>query len=190
MAAVGYRDVLAYWFGSPGDPDYGKPRAAWFNKDEAADSEIRSRFRALHMWAHSGLLDAWDEQADSALALTIVLDQFSRQLYRQSPRAFAQNGMALVLAQEAVAAGVDRQLAGDRRAFLYMPYMHAESLVVQQAAVPLFAALGGDEFSKAGAEHLEVLARFGRFPKRNAALGRTSTPAEVTYLAEIGDRMF
>jgi len=176
-------DVTQFWFEAHGPAD-------WWSADPAFDREIAERFGEIHARLARGEGFAWRTTPEGRLAEIIVLDQFSRQLYRQSPRAFAQDGMALVLAQEAVAAGVDRQLAGDRRAFLYMPYMHAESLVVQQAAVPLFAALGGDEFSKAGAEHLEVLARFGRFPKRNAALGRTSTPAEVTYLAEIGDRMF
>lgn len=191
MAAVGYRDVLAYWFGSPGDPDYGKPRAAWFNKDEAADSEIRSRFRALHMWAHSGLLDAWDEQADSALALTIVLDQFSRQIFRSQPKSFASDGKALTLAEKALAAGFDQALPPLQRAFLYFPFEHAESLAAQERSVALFAALAAEVPELAGfadyaRRHQEVIVRFGRFPHRNAILGRENTPEEADYLAQPG----
>ena len=124
------------------------------------------------------------------LAEIIVLDQFSRQLYRGSPKAFAQDAMALVLSQEAVGGGFDQQLDGDRRMFLYMPYMHSESVLVHEAAVPLWAAIGGEDFQKSGDQHLAVLRRFGRFPKRNAALGRVCTPEELAYIAEIGDRMF
>jgi len=176
-------DVTRFWFEEHGAED-------WWSARPAFDAEIAMRFGETHARLARGEGFAWRTTPEGRLAEIIVLDQFSRQLYRQSPQAFAQDGMALVLAQEAVAGGFDRELDGARRAFLYMPFMHAESLVVQQAAVPLFAALGGAEFGKAGAEHLEVLARFGRFPKRNAALGRASTPEEISYLAEIGDRMF
>ncbi len=191
MAAVGYRDVLAYWFGVPGDAGYGHPRAAWFNKDEAADAEIRSRFRALHMWAHTGLLDAWDEQAESALALTLVLDQFSRQIHRGQPKAFASDGKALAVAEKAIAAGFDQALPPLQRAFFYFPFEHAESLAAQDRAVALFAALAENapalaSFADYARRHREVIARFGRFPHRNAILGRESTPEEAEYLAQPG----
>lgn len=176
-------EVTQFWFEAHGPKD-------WWSANPDFDREIAERFGETHTRLARGEGFTWRSTPGGRLAEIIVLDQFSRQLFRQSPKAFAQDGMALVLAQEAVAGGFDRELDGARRAFLYMPFMHAESLVVQQAAVPLFEGLGDDAFAKPAAEHLEVLARFGRFPKRNAALGRTSTPEEVSYLAEIGDRMF
>lgn len=188
---VGYRDVLAYWFGAPGDPDFGQPRAAWFRKDAAVDAEIRSRFRALHQWAASGLLDAWDEAPEPMLALVIVLDQFSRQIYRDQPRAFKSDAKALHLAERAVAAGFDRQLPALQRAFLYFPFEHAESPAAQEKSLALFTALAeeGPEFAgfaDYARRHQEVIARFGRFPHRNAILGRESTPGEADYLAQPG----
>jgi uncharacterized protein (DUF924 family) len=113
----------------------------------------------------------------------IVLDQFSRQLHRGSPKAFAQDGMALVLAQEAVAGRFDQALEPQRRMFLYMPYMHSESLVIHEEAQRLFTALGDQQQLKYEAIHLDCLKRFGRYPRRNAALGRESTPEELDYIA-------
>jgi uncharacterized protein (DUF924 family) len=191
VAAAGFRDVLAYWFGHPDDPCFGKPRVAWFNKDAAADAEIRSRFRALHQWAHGGLLNAWDEQAESALALTLVLDQFSRQIYRGQSKAFASDGKALALAEEALAAGFDQVLAPIQRAFFYFPFEHAESASAQARAVVLFEALAAEapelaNFADYARRHRDVIARFGRFPHRNALLGRANTPEEAEYLAQPG----
>jgi uncharacterized protein (DUF924 family) len=175
--------VIDFWFVAHGSND-------WWGADPAFDRELADRFAETHARLALGEGFTWRQTADGRLAEIIVFDQFSRQLNRGSPKAFAQDGMALVLAQEAVAHGFDRQLEGDRRMFLYMPYMHSESLLVHEAAVPLWAALGGEDFQKSGDQHLAVLRRFGRFPKRNAALGRISTPEELAYLAEIGDRMF
>ncbi len=191
MAAVGYRDVLAYWFGHPGDADYGRPRAAWFNKNPEADVEIRSRFRALHQWAKSGLLDAWAENPDSLLALILVLDQFTRQIHRDDPRAFACDARALALAESAIAQGFDQRLPPLQRAFLYMPLEHAEDPATQERAVALFDELASAAPQLAGfadyaRRHREVIARFGRFPHRNALLGRENTPAEREYLAQPG----
>ncbi|MBK7900480.1 MAG: DUF924 domain-containing protein [Azonexus sp.] len=191
MAAAGFRDVLAYWFGQPDDADFGKPRAVWFNKDAAADAEIRGRFRALHLWAHGGLLNAWDEQAESALALILVLDQFSRQIYRDQPKAFASDGKALALAEKALAACFDRALPPLQRAFFYFPFEHAESSVAQARAVALFEALAAEapelaSFADYARRHREVIARFGRFPHRNTLLGRANTPEEAEYLAQPG----
>jgi uncharacterized protein (DUF924 family) len=191
MAAIGYRDVLAYWFGSPGDADYGRQRAAWFNKNPEADAEIRSRFRALHQWAKGGLLDAWAENPDSLLALILVLDQFSRQIYRDDPRAFATDSKALVLAETAVAQGVDRQLPPLQRVFIYMPFEHAEDLAAQDRAIALFDTLAAEStelasFADYARRHREVIARFGRFPHRNAILGRTRSAEETADLAQPG----
>jgi len=175
-------DVLTFWFEAHGPDD-------WWAAKPDFDRQIADRFGATHARLALGEGFAWRVGAAGRLAEVIVLDQFSRQLYRNDPRAFAQDGMALVLAQEAVAAGHDRVLPDAQRAFLYMPYMHSESLLVHEAAQPLFAALE-EGFRKAAEQHLVVLRRFGRFPRRNAALGRRSTAEEMAYLAEIGDRMF
>jgi len=174
--------IIDFWFVAHGSKD-------WWGADADFDREIADRFGETHARLSLGEGFAWRGSAEGRLAEIIVLDQFSRQLYRGSPKAFAQDGMALALAQEAVGGGFDKRLEGDRRMFLYMPYMHSESVLVHEAAVPLWA-LGGEDFQKGGDQHLAVLRRFGRYPKRNAALGRVSTPEELAYIAEIGDRMF
>jgi uncharacterized protein (DUF924 family) len=174
--------ILTFWY------DELKP-ADWWAADPGLDRRIAERFGETHAHLALGEGFAWRVTARGRLAEIIVLDQFSRQLFRGQARAFAQDGMALVLAQEAVAGGFDAALATDEKAFLYMPLMHSESLVVHEAAAPLFAALGGD-YLKAAEGHLDVLRRFGRYPKRNAALGREATPAELAYVAEGGNRMF
>src|SRR5690606_22853687 len=121
------------------------------------------------------------------LAEIILLDQFSRQLHRNSPRAFASDLMAVALAQEVVASGRDRELTEDQRAFLYLPFEHAESLVLQDESVRLFSDLGQPDYLDYAVGHRDVIARFGRFPMRNAALGRTSTPEELDYIASRND---
>jgi uncharacterized protein (DUF924 family) len=173
--------VLRFWF------DELVPEDWWSAKPEL-DRTITERFGALHASIARGEGFGWRGTPAGRLAEIIVLDQFSRQIYRGTPRAFAQDGMALALAQEAVAAGHDRALPETQRPFMYMPLMHAESVRVVEAALPLFNISEG--FAKAAADHLEVLRRFGRYPKRNAILGRPSTPEELAYLAEVGDRMF
>lgn len=175
--------VIDFWFVAHGSAD-------WFGARPEFDREIAARFGATHARLALGEGFGWRATPAGRLAEIIVLDQFSRQLHRGDRRAFAQDGMALALAQEAVAGGVDRPLTGDQRLFLYMPLMHAESLLVQEAAQPLFAAIGSAGALEAAQGHLEVVRRFGRFPKRNAALGRESTAAELAYLAEAGERMF
>jgi uncharacterized protein (DUF924 family) len=175
--------IIDFWFVAHGSKD-------WWGAAADFDREIADRFGETHGRLALGEGFAWRGTAEGRLAEIIVLDQFSRQLHRGSPKAFAQDGMALVLAQEAVAGGFDQQLEGDRRMFLYMPFMHSESVLVHEVAIPLWAVLGGEDFQKAGDQHLTVLRRFGRYPKRNAALGRVSTPEELAYIAEIGDRMF
>ena len=171
--------VLHFWFDET-------PRTRWFARDEAFDAAIRARFGALHASAAQGELWAWRSTPAGRLAEIVVLDQFSRNLYRGSPRAFAQDGMALVLAQEAVAQGLDAGLSGDERAFLYMPYMHSESRVVQQESLRLFTALGQAENLRFAERHAEIIERFGRYPHRNAALGRTSTAEELAFLQQPG----
>ena len=176
-------DVIEFWFVAHGGKD-------WWGARPEFDREIAARFAETQARLALGEGFPWRATPEGRLAEIIVLDQFSRQLYRGNARAFAQDGMALVLAQEAVAGGFDRPLTIDQRTFLYMPFMHSESIAVHEAGQPLFAAIGGNDVLKSASGHLEVLRRFGRFPKRNAALGRPSTPEEIAYIAETGDRMF
>ena len=172
-------DVLRFWF------EETSP-AQWWAKSDDFDRRVEARFGILHAAAMRGELYAWRDGADGRLAEIIVLDQFSRNIHRGLPAAFAGAGMALVLAQEAVAAGLDRQLAASRRAFLYMPFMHSESLRMQALAVRLFAAPGLQENLDFALRHHAIIERFGRYPHRNAILGRPSTAAELEFLRTPG----
>lgn len=173
------QDVLHFWF------DQSTPQQ-WFQKDDAFDAAIRERFAALNASAAQGELWQWRSTAAGRLAEIIVLDQFSRNLFRGDARSFAQDGMALVLAQEAVARGDDAAVPAERRAFVYMPYMHSESLAVQNESVRLFSALGHANNLDFARRHQAIVERFGRFPHRNAVLGRNSTAAETAFLQEPG----
>ncbi len=176
-------EISHFWFIEHGPKD-------WFAGDPAFDAELADRFGATHFAIARGEGFPWRHSAEGRLAEILVLDQFSRQLFRHDARAFAQDGIALVLAEEAVGAGLDQLLPIEQRQFLYMPYMHAESLLVHDEAVRLFGAMSGENWLSFEASHREVIARFGRFPRRNLLLGRRSTPEELIYLAEIGDRAF
>ena len=172
-------EVIDFWFLET------RPRQ-WWSKDATFDALVRERFGALHAAAVRAELFGWRETAEGRLAEIIVLDQFSRNLYRDDARAFAWDAMALVLAQEAVAAGVDRQLPVPQRHFLYMPYMHSESALIQVAAERLFAALGQEETYAIALRHKEIVDRFGRYPHRNALLGRESSAEEIAFLRQPG----
>jgi uncharacterized protein (DUF924 family) len=173
--------VLDYWFGTLGAAD-------WYAVDAGIDAAIAARFGALHAAAAACCLYPWRHSADGALAEIIVLDQFSRNMFRGQPRAFACDALALALAQTAVAKGQDAELPLERRAFLYLPYMHSESLEIHAIAAQLFAAPGLEHNARFEREHVAILNRFGRYPHRNAALGRESTPAELAFLQEPGSR--
>ena len=178
MAAA---EVLAFWFDET-DPEN------WFKKNAAFDARIRDRFQAVHEAAAAGELYTWRHNAEGRLAEIIVLDQFSRNLYRDDARAFAFDAQALVLAQEAVRAGALDALEARRQAFLIMPYMHSESRVIHEEAVRLFSRPGLEfnlDFEK---RHKAIIDRFGRYPHRNAVLGRPSTPEEQAFLEEPGSR--
>jgi uncharacterized protein (DUF924 family) len=174
--------IIEFWFEELTPKD-------WWSARPELDRTIAERFGETHAHIALGEGFSWRGAGEGRLAEIIVLDQFSRQLFRGQARAFAQDGMALVLAQEAVAGGFDMLLPAERRAFLYMPFMHSESLLVHESVQPLMAVLGGD-FLKSAEGHFGVLRRFGRYPKRNAALGRTSTPDELAYIADSGNSMF
>lgn len=174
-----YPSVLTFWF------EELEP-AMWWKKDPALDQLIAQRFGRLHAQAACGELFSWRESHAGRLAEIIVLDQFSRNIYRDRPQAFAWDGMALVLAQEALAAKADRDLSLDQRSFMYMPFMHSESLLIHEQAMQLFSAEGLETSFRVERRHKDILERFGRYPHRNAALGRVSTEAEMAFLKEPG----
>ncbi len=188
------RAVLDFWFGAPDDPAHGKSRPAWFDKDPAFDAEIAARFGALIARALAGGLAGWltePVQPLPTLAQVIVLDQFTRNVFRGSARAFAGDPLALASAQALVASGADRRLGGVQRQFAYLPFEHAEDRALQQRAVQLFEQLERDEPALAGVaewarRHRAIVERFGRFPHRNAALGRASTDEEWAFLRTPG----
>ena len=169
-------DVLKFWFIDHGPAD-------WFAGKPEFDAEIAADFAETHAAVARGEGWDWRSTPKGRLAEVIVLDQFSRQLHRNDPRAFMSDRMALALAQEAVGGGHHHFLPPERRVFMLMPFMHSESRAMQAESVRLFTALGIENNLKFARAHADVIARFGRFPKRNAALGRTSTPEEVQYLA-------
>jgi uncharacterized protein (DUF924 family) len=186
------QDVLDFWFGAPGSADYLKPRAVWFRKDARFDDEIRARFGELIAQAVAGGLREWDaEGPQGLLARIIVLDQFTRNARRGTPGAFEGDTLALAGARTLVETGADRELAPVQRQFAWMPFEHAEDPRCQEQSVTLFTALaqehpGFAEVLDYAHRHRGVIARFGRFPHRNAILGRASTLDEVEYLRQPG----
>lgn len=186
-------DVLAFWFGRPGEPGYGETRSAWFQRSDAFDQSIRDQFEATIQQALAGGLDAWHDSrapVEHALAFILLLDQFTRNIYRETPGMIAGDAQALAVAEQLVAAGRDRLLAPVQRVFVYLPFEHAESLPVQERSLVLFETLRGDEhaggFVDYAQAHYDIIARFGRFPHRNAWLGRDSTPEEIAFLKQPG----
>ena len=184
-------EVLDFWFGPPDAQGQLATREAWFRKDPAFDATIRDRFGGLIDAALRGELSDWETKPESALALVIVLDQFTRNTCRDSAAAFAGDAQALGIARRMVAAGQDRPLPGVMRQFLYLAFEHSESLADQDEALRLFAQLGRDRPELAGLlqwaqKHQVIVARFGRFPHRNAALGRESTAEELAFLKQPG----
>ncbi|MDT7521344.1 DUF924 family protein [Rhodoferax sp. TBRC 17198] len=157
-----------------------------FAKDAALDEAIGTRFGATLEAAARCELFAWRATPEGRLAEVLVLDQFSRNVYRDTARAFAQDALALVLAQELVASGQDRSLPLAQRSFAYMPYMHSESALVHTQAVALFSQPGMEDTLHFDLRHKEIIDRFGRYPHRNAILGRTSTAEELAFLNEPG----
>jgi len=174
-------DVVEFWFQEI-EP------ARWWVKNHALDTLIARRFGAIHTAAARCELAHWRTTAVGRLAEVIVLDQFSRNLFRHSAQAFAQDAQALTLAQEAVAMGADAALSAVQRSFLYVPYMHSESLAIHDIAVELFRRNGIDGNLQSELRHRKVIERFGRYPHRNAVLGRVSTAAELAFLREPGSR--
>jgi len=185
------RDVLDFWFSAPDSPEFGKPRDLWFRKSDATDAAIRARFGADVEAALVGQRSSWARGAREALALVLLLDQFTRNIFRDTPRAFAGDTQALNLARDLVARGDDRVLAPVERWFVYLPFEHAESLAMQEESVRLGRELAGEGHGEAlvwAQKHYDVIARFGRFPHRNQILGRTSSTDELAFLQQPGSR--
>ena len=175
-----HQHLLEFWF----DP---ATRAKWFDPDPEFDAELRARFEKHHRKAVSGELDDWANTPRGCLALVILLDQVPRNIYRDDARAYASDAQALTLARRAIEQGLDRSLSQVERLFLYMPFEHSEDLADQERSVGLMATLdenpGWLDYAR---KHRDVIARFGRFPHRNAVLGRASRPEEERFLAEGG----
>ena len=168
-------DVLEFWFSD-------EMRPYWFAKSDSIDKEIAARFSETYEEAHAGRLDDWIGAPDSALALVIVLDQFPRNIHRGGPRSFESNDIALAHARTALEMGHDAGQTPDRRQFFYLPFMHSEDLADQERSVALYEQLGDANSLRFARDHRDIVARFGRFPHRNAILGRDSTPEEAEFL--------
>ncbi|MGN7868041.1 DUF924 family protein [Paracoccus sp. 22332] len=168
-------DVLDFWFSDRMEPN-------WFAKSDDIDAAIRDRFAATYQAAHRRELDDWAATPEGALALVIVLDQFPRNIFRGSGRAFESNDLALDHARAAVDAGFDQQVDAKRRQFFYLPFMHSEDLPDQTRSVELYEALGDPGSLDFAIQHRDIIQQFGRFPHRNAALDRPNTPDEDEFL--------
>ncbi|GJP30294.1 hypothetical protein CLOM_g455 [Closterium sp. NIES-68] len=202
-ADEGVGEILAYWFGEFMRPGYDGPAPTpsdelakapvWFRKDADVDATIRTRFAPLIPLAASGQLAGWEDTPHGALALVVLLDQFTRNSFRGSPEAFAQDKLAVEVAKRAIAKGFDRQVPPVARPFFYLPFEHAEDLASQDRCIELMTQMVEEapegpvkKFFNGGLDyahvHRDVIIKFGRYPHRNEALGRESTPAEVEFM--------
>lgn len=175
------REVLHFWFKET------QPQQ-WFQKNEQFDEQIKERFLSVYELARSGLCDSWKDSAEGCLALCIVLDQFPRNMFRNTPDMFATDMKALLVAKHAIASGYDQLLKPEERRFIYLPFEHSENLNDQKKAVSLFEVMKKEDpmgYDYA-LRHLEVIEKYGRFPHRNEILGRDSSPEEEEYLAQSG----
>jgi uncharacterized protein (DUF924 family) len=167
-------DVLSFWRNAG--------EKAWWTKDDAFDSEIRTRFLDVWTEAAAGRLNGWQDSDEGTLALVIVLDQFPRNMFRNDSRAFSTDALACAVAHRAIAAGVDTRLPDDLRPFLYMPLMHSELLADQDRCVALFEQTGNPDNLKFAIVHADIIRKFGRFPHRNGVLGRITSEDEQAFL--------
>ncbi|MGD2183433.1 DUF924 family protein [Lusitaniella coriacea] len=188
MASI--QAILDFWFGKPGEGDYGKPRSVWFVKNAAFDEEIRSRFLDAYERAATGEFSEWKETPLGSLALILLLDQFPRNLFRNHPKAFATDAYARSVTVDAITQNFDQTLLPVQRWFIYLPLEHSENLEDQNRCVELFSQLKDDPHSASTIDyarrHRDVIQRFGRFPHRNKILGRKSTPQEEEFLQQPG----
>jgi uncharacterized protein (DUF924 family) len=184
--------LLDFWFGPEGDPKRDEHRDTWFKSSPEYDETLRRLFLADYEEAASGALADWEDEPLSALALVLLLDQIPRNIFRATPRAYASDPLALAVADRALAKGFDQKLPPTWRKFFYMPLHHSENLAHQQRSAVLFEALPHDRdpedrdkrggLRRYGLPYVDVIARFGRFPHRNAILGRASTPEEIAFM--------
>ena len=171
--------VLHFWF-------HEIDSKLWFSKDADFDELVKTRFLEIHGQAMRGETFNWRRTPEGRLAEIILLDQFSRNMFRARPESFASDSLALILAQEAIHNGADQKLSNEKKAFLYMPFMHSESLVIHEEAVKLFSQPGLEFNLDFELKHKAIIERFGRYPHRNAILGRASTEAELEFLSQPG----
>ena len=174
-----YDSILKFWFEELEPKD-------WWKKDSDFDQLILDRFGKVHTQATQGELFEWRKTAKGSLAEVIVLDQFSRNIFRDKPGSFQYDPMALTLSQIAIEKGFDQELSPDERVFLYMPFMHSESALIHEEAVKLYTQLGIQNNLDFEIKHKTIIDRFGRYPHRNKILGRESTEEEITFLSQPG----
>lgn len=174
---MNYQDILNFWFAPETQP-------FWFKKSETFDQSLTDQFSDILTQAAQAELWSWRQHAEGRLAEIIVLDQFSRNIYRDTPQAFSQDALALALAQETISLGLDQSLNATQRSFLYMPFMHSESAKIHQHALALFEQLGNPINLDFEIKHKVIIDRFGRYPHRNQILGRQSTPDELAFLTQ------
>lgn len=174
-----HKEIIKFWFEEIS-------QTQWWKKDVQFDQLIASRFLEVHGHASRCELNQWRDTVDGRLAEIIVLDQFSRNIYRDSPLSFATDSLALVLAQEAIRVGADKKVSESMRSFFYMPFMHSESAVIHEEAVVLYEAYGNEGNLDFELRHKAIIDRFGRYPHRNEILGRDSTAEEVEFLSQPG----
>jgi uncharacterized protein (DUF924 family) len=167
-------DILAFWRAAGSD--------RWYSGDDGFDADLRHRFLGLWRKALAGELSCWEATDDGALALVIVLDQFPRNMFRGDIRAYSSDALALEVADRAIARGADRRMAADLLEFLYLPLTHSEHLADQQRCVELFRNTSNADNLRYAEDHADIIRRFGRFPHRNAVLGRITTPEEQAFL--------
>lgn len=170
-------DIITFWRSAGPDK--------WYAKDDAFDQELRDRFMGTWEAARDGKLSAWQESDDGALALLIVLDQFPRNMFRNDARAFSTDALARSVATRAIAEGRDRRIEQEMRAFMYLPFEHSEDITDQERSIALFKSLSADSL-KWAVLHADIIRKFGRFPHRNAVLGRATTPEEAAFLDDGG----
>ncbi|MFM2431870.1 MAG: hypothetical protein RLZZ511_3083 [Cyanobacteriota bacterium] len=184
--------VLRFWFGEDWQQVPPTPQKKWFVKDPIFDQSVREWFTGTYEQAVAGRLEHWTETAAGALALTIVLDQFPRNMFRDTPKAFASDAQALHVADYALDRDFDQDVPPVMRLFFYLPFEHSENLSNQNRAVQLLQGYADDpelgSYAEFALKHQAVIAQFGRFPHRNAILGRESTPAELEFLEQPGSR--
>jgi uncharacterized protein (DUF924 family) len=188
MRVVDWTAVLEFWFGAADSPEFGRNRKCWWEKSADFDALVRDRFLETYENAVGGKLEAWRSRPLAALALVVTLDQFPRNMFRGTRRAFATDPLALAVARGMIASGFDAALLPVQRTFAYLPFEHAEDLDAQREALRRFERLGSEASGAMtyAMRHYAIISRFGRFPHRNAILGRESTPDELAFLSRPG----